>query len=77
MDLIIVYIYTFISSDPTVLDEVIQGLVMYFNKALGSLLLYQFERQQYSELRRKHPNKDMVDIYGAEHLLRLYGKSNG
>ncbi|CAO3596106.1 unnamed protein product [Absidia cylindrospora] len=45
---------------------------MYFNKALGSLLLYQFEREQYSDLRRKHPNKDMTDIYGAEHLLRLY-----
>ncbi|ORZ09892.1 MRG-domain-containing protein [Absidia repens] len=58
--------------DSDLLDEVTQGLSMYFNKALGSLLLYQFERQQYSDLRRKHPNKDMTDIYGAEHLLRLY-----
>ncbi|KAI8334648.1 chromo domain-containing protein required for cell polarity [Chlamydoabsidia padenii] len=54
------------------IDEVNQGLCMYFNKALGTMLLYQFERQQYSDLRRKHHNKDMTDIYGAEHLLRLY-----
>ncbi|CAO3650735.1 unnamed protein product [Cunninghamella echinulata] len=54
------------------LDEVLHGLSMYFNKAIGSMLLYQFERQQYSEIRKKHSNKDMTEIYGAEHLLRLY-----
>ncbi|KAI8097456.1 MRG-domain-containing protein [Halteromyces radiatus] len=54
------------------MDEVIEGLCMYFNKALGTMLLYQFERQQYSDIRRKNSSKDMADIYGAEHLLRLY-----
>ncbi|CAO3585322.1 unnamed protein product [Absidia cylindrospora] len=58
--------------NPELMDEVIQGLSMYFNKALGNMLLYQFERQQYSDLRKKHSNKDMTDIYGAEHLLRLF-----
>ncbi|SAM04882.1 hypothetical protein [Absidia glauca] len=58
--------------NPDLIDEVSQGLCMYFNKALGTMLLYQFERQQYSDLRRKHHNKDMTDIYGVEHLLRLY-----
>ncbi|KAI8074909.1 MRG-domain-containing protein [Gongronella butleri] len=61
-----------IKEDPEILDEVIQGLCMYFNRALGTILLYRFERQQYAELRKKYPNKDMTDIYGAEHLLRLY-----
>lgn len=56
------------------LDEVIHGIKEYFNNALGTLLLYRFERHQYSEARKKY-NREMVDIYGAEHLLRLFGKS--
>ncbi|KAI8836607.1 MRG-domain-containing protein [Chytridium lagenaria] len=35
----------------------------YFDRALGNLLLYRFERQQYLS---------MSDVYGAEHLLRLF-----
>ncbi|CDH56478.1 mrg-domain-containing protein [Lichtheimia corymbifera JMRC:FSU:9682] len=53
------------------LDEVIHGIKEYFNNALGTLLLYRFERHQYSEARKKY-NREMVDIYGAEHLLRLF-----
>lgn len=48
-----------------------KGLCCYFDKALPVMLLYQNERQQYQEA---CPN-DVVpaDIYGAEHLLRLFG----
>jgi mortality factor 4-like protein 1 len=48
-----------------------KGLCCYFDKALPTMLLYNNERQQYQEA---CPN-DIVpsDIYGAEHLLRLFG----
>ncbi|CEP13820.1 hypothetical protein [Parasitella parasitica] len=54
------------------LDEVLEGLRIYFNKALGSMLLYRFERHQYAEIRKTHSETNLVDIYGAEHLLRLF-----
>lgn len=48
-----------------------KGLCCYFDKALPVMLLYNNERQQYQEA---CPN-DIVPsaIYGAEHLLRLFG----
>lgn len=58
------------------MEEVIAGLKLYFNKALGSMLLYKFERQQYADIRKKYPKKEMSDIYGAEHLLRIFGKAS-
>ncbi|KAI7884738.1 MRG-domain-containing protein [Mucor mucedo] len=54
------------------LEEVFDGLRIYFNKALGTMLLYRFERHQYADIRRQNPDKDLVDIYGAEHFLRLF-----
>lgn len=56
------------------LDEVLEGLRIYFNKALGSMLLYRFERHQYADMRRQYGETDLVEIYGAEHLLRLFGE---
>lgn len=95
-----------------VLDEVLAGLKLYFDKSLAQNLLYRFERAQYVELRKQHvpkmgdgdvsaggrgdaksrggrksagaaaaPEDDapaMLEmepskIYGAEHLLRLFG----
>lgn len=51
------------------------GLILYFDKALGNNLLYRFERPQLVEQRRlAKEEKPMSEIYGAEHLLRLFGK---
>ena len=55
---------------------------MYFDKALGSNLLYRFERPQYAEIRKRYvtgptvqvnQEREMSAIYGAEHLLRMIG----
>ena len=67
----------------SLLPSITAGLRMYFDQAIGSILLYRFERVQYSEARKKYfsgPNvkipeqKRMSEIYGAEHLLRVLGK---
>ncbi|RUS21622.1 LOW QUALITY PROTEIN: MRG-domain-containing protein [Jimgerdemannia flammicorona] len=55
-----------------ILSEIVQGIKLYFDKALGNMLLYRFERHQYVEVRKKNADKDMSEIYGAEHLLRLF-----
>lgn len=61
------------------LEEMIQGLRDYFERALGKILLYRFEREQYSELRQLWISntdgtvKGAADVYGAEHLARLLG----
>ncbi|OMJ28201.1 Chromatin modification-related protein eaf3 [Smittium culicis] len=52
--------------------EILVGLKHYFDKALGTILLYRFERYQYQEILQLHPDSKMSDIYGAEHLLRLF-----
>jgi mortality factor 4-like protein 1 len=41
---------------------------------LGSQLLYKFERIQYSDFLKS--KKQLSDIYGAIHLLRLFEKLN-
>lgn len=65
-----------------ILEEVIAGLKEYFNKALGRLLLYRFEREQLHDIhtQMEDVNSDLTgkafcDIYGGEHLLRLFGKT--
>lgn len=69
------------SADLDVLEEVITGIREYFDKSLDKILLYRFEREQYRSLRSKWENgsgnfadKGPLDIYGAEHLTRLFGK---
>ena len=71
------------SAEMEILEEVHSGLKDYFKKALGRILLYRFEREQYSEmiaLWDKAPpgseweGKGAGDVYGAEHLARLVGK---
>eukprot|EP00741_Cyanophora_paradoxa_P002378 tig00000076_g2303.t1 len=53
--------------------ELVSGLKEYFDKALGVMLLYRFERPQFQALADKHPETPASELYGAEHLLRLFG----
>lgn len=48
----------------------------YFDLAVGSSLLYPFERLQHEALIEKFTKQElqMCDIYGAEHLIRLFVK---
>ncbi|KAI0320407.1 MRG-domain-containing protein [Amylostereum chailletii] len=67
--------------DPTtLLPTIIAGLQVYFDRALGNSLLYRFERPQYADVRKQYitgqkviigQEKQMSQIYGAEHLLRM------
>ncbi|KAL1958135.1 hypothetical protein VTO42DRAFT_4990 [Malbranchea cinnamomea] len=61
-----------------ILEEVVAGLKEYFEKAVGRILLYLHEREQYRYYRNKidkgqGPFKGMTmcDLYGAEHMARL------
>ncbi|KAI9015149.1 MRG-domain-containing protein [Gaertneriomyces semiglobifer] len=54
------------------LAETLEGLRLYFDKALGNLLLYRFERQQYVDIRKRLVDKEVSAVYGAEHLLRMF-----
>ncbi|PVF99093.1 MRG-domain-containing protein [Serendipita vermifera] len=72
------------SSSPSKREENVPlfliGIKTYFEQALGSNLLYRFERPQYADILRKYaygPDvpaeqvKTNTALYGAEHLLRL------
>lgn len=45
-----------------------------FDQALPLILLYRQERTQYDLTARAHSDKSPSEIYGAEHLLRVFGK---
>lgn len=69
------------SADADILEEVIAGVKEYFNKSLGRILLYRFERQQFYEVHKQiesghgeHAGQTLCDMYGCEHLLRLFGR---
>jgi mortality factor 4-like protein 1 len=53
------------------LIELVCGLQLYFDKCLGPLLLYKFEKQQYIDVVSKSARKPLSLVYGIEHLLRL------
>ncbi|KAI8824454.1 MRG-domain-containing protein [Fimicolochytrium jonesii] len=63
-------------SGDTSMDElrsVLQGLKLYFNTGLKNILLYRSERAQYNaHVKKSLEGKAACDIYGAEHLLRLF-----
>lgn len=68
------------SAEADLLEEVVAGCKSYFSKALGKILLYRFEREQYFQMRKLYvegigdwEGKDAGDVYGAEHLARLLG----
>ncbi|XP_068153910.1 nuA4 complex subunit EAF3 homolog [Drosophila tropicalis] len=54
------------------INDVIDGIVEYFNVMLGSQLLYKFERTQYADVMQKHPDTPLAELYGSFHLLRLF-----
>lgn len=54
------------------IQEVVQGIQAYFDKALANILLYKEERDQCDELLQNSVAPS--DVYGAEHLLRLFIK---
>ncbi|KAJ2136391.1 Esa1p-associated factor [Coemansia sp. RSA 678] len=58
--------------DNEIVDEIIDGLKVYFDKALGNILLYRFERYQYKQMLEQFPERNPAEIYGCEHLLRLF-----
>jgi len=43
-------------------------------QALGSILLYKYERKQFHDARSVHKTEPLTALYGAEHLLRLFVK---
>ncbi|XP_068943132.1 mortality factor 4-like protein 1 isoform X2 [Petaurus breviceps papuanus] len=53
-------------------EEVVGGIRDHFNVLLGTQLLYDFERPQYSEILASHPDVPVSQLYGAPHLLRLF-----
>ena len=69
------------SAEADLLEEVVMGMKDYFEACLGRVLLYRFERQQYFETRQAMEKAEgdwagksaVGDVYGAEHLLRLFG----
>ena len=69
------------SAEWDLVEEVVAGLKEYFDQTLGRILLYRFEREQYFQVRKKMEkgdakfmDKTASDIYGAEHLCRLFGE---
>ncbi|ODQ66960.1 MRG-domain-containing protein [Nadsonia fulvescens var. elongata DSM 6958] len=60
------------SAEADIFDEVLSGIKIYFDRSLGNILLYRYERQQYLEILKTNADKSMSEIYGAEHLLRLF-----
>ena len=64
------------------LPTIVSGLTCYFDRSLGANLLYRFERPQYAAIRKEYitgghvvlgTEKEMSQVYGAEHLLRMLG----
>lgn len=68
------------SAEADILEEVIAGVKEYFNKSLSRILLYKSERPQFqdihTQLEKGHgelAGKQVSDVYGVEHLCRLFG----
>lgn len=55
-----------------IMQQICEGLSVYFDRALPTILLYRAEREQYEQLKASHEGKRMCELYGCEHLLRLF-----
>lgn len=67
----------FSSSHRTATEEtklLVAGLSSYFKQALSPCLLYEFEAQQFKDIKKEHSDRSVCEIYGGEHLLRLFAK---
>ncbi|XP_044538850.1 mortality factor 4-like protein 1 [Gracilinanus agilis] len=53
-------------------NELMAMIKEYFDMVLGTQLLYNFERPQYTEILVSQPTAQMSQIYGGAHLLRLF-----
>ena len=60
--------------DRNIVTEISRGIKDYFNQALQVTLLYKLERKQHEQLISQHPQLTMDQIYGVEHLCRLFVK---
>lgn len=58
--------------EPKILRAFVSSLKAYFERILPQRLLYASERLQYDEILGKNPDKTAADLYGPEHLLRLF-----
>lgn len=53
------------------------AVILYFDRSLAPFLLYRFERLQLRKYLQERPESDkrsLSQVYGAEHLLRLFIK---
>ncbi|XP_023176224.1 nuA4 complex subunit EAF3 homolog [Drosophila hydei] len=60
------------ASKEVAINDVLDGIIEYFNVMLGSQLLYKFERTQYADIMQKNPDTPLSELYGSFHLLRLF-----
>lgn len=60
------------ASKEVAINDVLDGIIEYFNVMLGSQLLYKFERTQYADIMQKYPDTPLSELYGSFHLLRLF-----
>ncbi|KAI9681357.1 MAG: Esa1p-associated factor [Caeruleum heppii] len=67
------------SAEADILEEMVAGIKEYFDKCLGRILLYRFERDQFFEVSKwfntpggEWEGKGPGDVYGPEHLVRLF-----
>lgn len=61
------------SDQGEILDEYIRGIQLYFNKTLHTQLLYHTEHEQYDQMFEEEQQlQPPSNVYGAEHLLRLF-----
>lgn len=72
--LVLMLLVTHPTSRGESLDEIVNGIKLYFDKTLETTLLYRVERDQFNQILKKNDTKLPSDVYGIEHLMRLFGK---
>jgi mortality factor 4-like protein 1 len=54
------------------IKQLVASLSNYFKLALTPCLLYESEAGQFKDVKKEHADLSVCEIYGAEHLLRLF-----